>query len=67
MNTLITGYDGFLGTVLTKKLKEKGRFIVGIEKEENYIREDKEKPHISIIGDVRDSKLLRRVIVEYDI
>ena len=67
MNTLITGHDGFLGTVLVKKLKEMGHFVVGIEKEENYIRDDKERPDISVIGDVRDSNLLRRVIVEYGI
>lgn len=68
MNTLITGYDGFIGNALVGKLKRSSKdLLVGIDKEKNFKKVDNHSVDIPIEGDMRDSDLLRRVLVEYEI
>ncbi|GIU68454.1 MAG: CDP-glucose 4,6-dehydratase [Candidatus Parcubacteria bacterium] len=63
MNTLVTGCEGFLGRVLVKKLKERGRYVIGIDKKRNLFHHSEVEPDIFINGDVRD-KILREIVTE---
>ncbi len=66
MRTLVTGYNGFIGNSLVRRLKDSD-FIVGIDKERNFSKEGNVLPDVPIEGDMRDYDLLRRVLVEYEI
>ncbi len=66
MNTLVTGHCGFLGSVLVDKLKERGRFVVGIDKKQNN-HNSLRGPDISLIGDVRNRSLMREIVIEHEI
>lgn len=65
-NILITGYEGFLGNAMLKKLKEdSNNFIVGIKRDINSFK--KTQPDIIVKGDIRDYKLVSRTIADYEI
>jgi CDP-glucose 4,6-dehydratase len=67
MNVLVTGSEGFLGNSLVKKLKNKGHFVVGLEKEGNLRKRPTNNPDVLIRGDMRDYHLLNRILTEYEI
>ncbi len=66
-NILITGHEGFVGNALVGKLKKEGNLIVGIDKGRCSNMEILNTPDFSFKGDMRDFKLLRKIIVDYEI
>jgi nucleoside-diphosphate-sugar epimerase len=67
MNVLVTGHTGFLGNAIVGGIKEKGDFIVGIERDENKRRDLRNHPDAFVKGDIRDYDFIRRVIVDYEV
>ncbi len=67
-NVLITGYEGFLGSHLTKTLLDCGAKIIGLDiltKRKNTILSAKDLSAIKIIkGDVANFSLLKRTVKE---
>ncbi len=66
-NILITGHEGFIGNALVGKLKKEGNLIVGLDKGRCSNMEVLNKPDFAFKGDMRDFKLLRKIIVDYEI
>jgi nucleoside-diphosphate-sugar epimerase len=67
MNVLVTGHTGFLGNAIVGGIKEKGDFVVGIERDENKRRDLRNHPDAFVKGDIRDYDFIRRVIVDYEV
>ena len=68
-NILITGASGFVGAYLSKKLSSNGNTVVGIVRDiipSDWLNNALGKT-IIVRGDIRDIKLLKRVIAHYDI
>ena len=63
-NIFITGAGGFIGQALLKKISTTNH-IVGLYFDKTKCCHD--KTHVSIQGDVRDYKLLSRIIGDYEI
>jgi GDP-D-mannose dehydratase len=57
MRYLLTGITGQIGTILSKKVKEKGHTVVGISRYQS-------SPDI-IVGDICDKDFLKKTILEY--
>ncbi len=65
---LITGYEGFLGSWLSKILIEKGAIIIGLDKIQNRrysILTDLRKNIICIKGNVANLTLVKKIIDKY--
>jgi len=66
-NILITGYEGFVGNALVGKLKKEGNLIVGIGKGRCSNMKILNTPDVIFKGDILNFKLLRKIIVDYEI
>jgi len=57
---LITGNEGYIGSVLTEKLLERGHEVIGLDfgifRDVNFVPR-KMKPHLQIYKDIRDIKM----------
>lgn len=71
---LITGYAGFIGSILTKRLLDSNYFVIGIDNFNNFydpqikernVSDVKERPNfVGIKGDILDSILLDKIFEE---
>jgi CDP-glucose 4,6-dehydratase len=67
-NILITGINGFLGSLCAEKFLEEGAHVIGLVKDRNK----KTKPHIldrcSIVyGDIRDKEVFPYILSKYEV
>lgn len=67
MVTLVTGCQGFLGNAIMGKLQSMGDTVVGVERDDNKIRDIINHPDITVKGDIRDYDFVRRVIADYEV
>lgn len=70
-NVLITGYEGFLGSNLTKRLISYGANVVGLDikvkRKNTLLTESDYKKIIIVKGNVINHKLLKKIISRYKI
>lgn len=59
---IVTGSSGFIGSHLVRKLKNEGKFVIGIDIEQPKY----EKPHLFFNYDLRDSILTKRAFGAYN-
>ena len=67
MNILVTGSEGFIGNAMVGRLKYEGNLVVGIDQKKNHKHKVSHAPDVSIIGDIRDYKLMMQIIADYEI
>jgi len=69
MRTLITGYNGFLGSNLARHVTpcDDHSKVVGLVREQNHKTQTKRKFNTVIYGDILDIELLKRIISDYEI
>src|SRR5687767_278098 len=69
MRTLITGYNGFVGSNLAKWVQscDDPSKIVGLVREQNHKTQKNSRFHTVIYGDILDLELLKRIIADYEI
>ena len=71
MKALVTGATGFVGSNLCRKLGESENFVVALIRDiptyDKWLLESLSKCTTVAIGDVRNIRLLKRVITRYDI
>jgi len=66
MNTLVTGYEGFIGNAMVGRLKGAGDFVVGIDKGRSR-RDLRNAPDAFANGDIRDFNFVKKVLDDYNI
>jgi CDP-glucose 4,6-dehydratase len=66
-NCLVTGHTGFLGNAIVGRLRAEKDVVVGIERDNNKLRDLANHPDVTVRGDIRDYDFIRRVIADYEI